>query len=252
MKKNVFTRIISIKLTVDNIKKKEIGVAKVSKNQIIDNNSLSHIIAEKITEQIITGTLQPGEKIVETVYAEEFGTSRAPVREALYLLTIEGLVERIPRKGAVVKGYSEAEIRNLLEIRMLLESLAMKRIAENGVETELLQVMIDLLQEMKRNKEDIEAYALLNQKFHNCIISMGESEIIKNMYARLGRPLLSLQRISFLGERNIDKSVQEHQEIVKKLEENEIAAATEILVRHNEESMKRIEVHLKDNLVTSG
>src|SRR5699024_7488088 len=96
----------------------------MGKNLTVDNNSLSHIIAEKITEQIIRGAIRPGEKIVETVYAEEFGTSRAPVREALYLLTIQGLVERIPRRGAVVKGYSDDEIRNILEIRMFLESLA--------------------------------------------------------------------------------------------------------------------------------
>lgn len=216
--------------------------------QPIDNNSLSHIIAERITEQIITGGLQPGEKIVETVYAEEFGTSRAPVREALYLLTIEGLVERIPRKGAIVKGYSESEIQNLLEIRMLLESLAMKRIAETNIDTSLINRMEKLIILMEKCNENIAEYAQLNQKFHTCIINMSKSEIIKNMYSRLGLPLLSLQRMSFLGEKNIEKSIEEHKLIVYKLKENKLKEATSILEHHNEESIKRIEKKLGESV----
>ncbi|PGT82782.1 GntR family transcriptional regulator, partial [Bacillus sp. AFS040349] len=91
-----------------------------------ENHALSNSIAKHITDQIISGDLKPGEKLVEHIYAEEYGTSRAPVREAIYLLAIEGLVERIPRKGAVVKEYSEHEIYDLLEIRNMLEKVVSK------------------------------------------------------------------------------------------------------------------------------
>lgn len=196
----------------------------------------------------MTGGLQPGEKIVETAYAEEFGTSRAPVREALYLLTTEGLVERIPRKGAVVKGYSEFEIQNLLEIRMMLESLAMKRVASNGADTTLVKKMEDLIPLMKQAKQDHdrEEYAQLNRRYHHIMIEMSRSEIIHNMYGRLGLPLLSLQRMSFIEEKNIEKSILEHELMVKHIKENSIEEAHAILQRHNEESIRRIEETLRE------
>ncbi|KMJ55880.1 GntR family transcriptional regulator, partial [Bacillus sp. LL01] len=135
------------------------------------DNSLSTQIAKRITQQIISGELQPGEKLSEYMYAEEFGTSRAPVREALYLLTIEGLVERIPRKGALVKGYTSSEICDLLEIRTMLEELSMKRIAEHGVREISLEKMKTILQKM-HTEQDSKQYTQLNHDFHMCLIEM--------------------------------------------------------------------------------
>nr|MBO2506359.1 GntR family transcriptional regulator [Bacilli bacterium] len=88
------------------------------------DNALSRMVAEKIIEQILKGELKPGDKIVESTYAELFNISRSPVREAIYLLTTEGLIERIPRKGAFVKGYTLSEIQDLLDIRNNIELLS--------------------------------------------------------------------------------------------------------------------------------
>lgn len=212
----------------------------MAKKQIIDNNSLSNIIAERITEQIMTGELQPGEKIVETTYAEEYGTSRAPIREALYLLAIEGLVERVPRKGAVVKGYTNFEMYDLLEIRMMLESLAMKRIAEKGVGATIIEEMESLIPLMEK-AESHERYAELNHKFHSLIIKMSRSEVVMNMYSRLGLPLLTLQTMSFLEERYVLKSLQEHRVIIEMLKIDRVDRAQEILEQHNRDVIGRVE-----------
>ncbi|SFE81844.1 GntR family transcriptional regulator [Alteribacillus iranensis] len=216
----------------------------MSGQRAINNNSLSHLIAEKIAEQIMSGELAPGEKIIETTYAEEYGTSRAPVREALYLLTIEGLIERIPRKGAAVKGYTEAEVYDLLEIRMRLEELAMERIAAMGVDTSLLNKMDDLVTQMEQAEQDDKTYAELNREYHFCIIEMTQSEIIKNMYGRLGLPLLSLQRMSFAEEKNIVKSVREHLKINTLLRDNKVNEAKDILKDHNQSVIERVRARL--------
>lgn len=221
----------------------------MAQRQTIHHHSLSQIIAEKITEEIITGRLQPGEKIVETLYAEEFGTSRAPVREALYLLQTQGLVERIPRKGTLVKGYSESEVKTLLEIRMMLESLAMKRLASSDIDEVLLNQMEQLIPLMEKAKQehDREEYAQLNRKYHQLIIKMSKSDMIHNMYERLGLPLLSLQRISFIEEKNIEKSLKEHMKIVELIKSGQILEAGDILHTHNEEFITRIEASLREN-----
>ncbi|AXI38821.1 GntR family transcriptional regulator [Bacillaceae bacterium ZC4] len=214
-------------------------------NQLFYNHSLSHKIAEKITNQIMAGELKPGEKIIESTYAEEFGTSRAPIRESLYLLENEGLIERIPRKGAVVKGYTEDEVYDLLEMRIVLESLAMKRIKVRGINEEILKKMEQLVQKMSE-VDDEKQYANLNQDFHMLIIEMSKSEIIKEMYWRLGRPLLVLQRISFLEEEHIKKSLKEHRIILDLLKENLIDEALVLLENHNHSVIKRVENKTKN------
>ncbi|WP_085506036.1 GntR family transcriptional regulator [Thalassobacillus devorans] len=209
----------------------------------LSNNALSNHIAEHITNQIITGKLQPGEKLVENTYAEEYGTSRAPVREAIFTLTVEGLVERVPRKGAIVKGYTESEIYDLLEIRTMLESLAMKRILENGVEIDILNEMKEILEKMQE-KKDVGQYTELNHAFHMCLIEMSKSDVIKKMYARLKLPLLRIQSLSFAKEGNIPKSIKEHAIIVKLLEESQILEAMEVLNQHNQDVISNIQKRL--------
>ncbi|WP_269411513.1 GntR family transcriptional regulator [Lentibacillus daqui] len=208
--------------------------------QSTPNISLSHIIAEEITHQIISGKLKPGEKVSEYDFAENFGTSRAPVREAIFLLTVEGLVERIPRKGAVVKGYTKEEIKDICEIRTILEDLAMKRIKAHGVDHEILKQIKNLISLMTMATEDQTEYTRLNQELHRCIIKMSQSNVINDMYWKLGRPLLALQRISFLEEKHIKKSLEEHKLIFELLSENSIDAANVILEKHNLDVITRI------------
>lgn len=204
------------------------------------NNALSNSIAKYITEQIITGKLKPGEKLVEHIYAKEYGTSRAPVREAIYLLAIEGLVERIPRKGAVVKEYTENEIYDLLEIRNMLENLGMERIKKHGINQDLLMAMTDILNQMKKT-EDIYSYTQLNHSFHMCLIKMSKSKTIKNMYLRLGWPLLRIQSASFAQKGNIEKSIAEHELIITLLNEENMEQLSELLIKHNEDVISSIE-----------
>ncbi|MEH7119434.1 GntR family transcriptional regulator [Neobacillus vireti] len=197
-------------------------------------NALSNHIAEHITDQIIKGELIPGDKLVEHIYAEEYGTSRAPVREAIYLLSIEGLVERIPRKGAVVKEYTENEIYDLLEIRNMLEMMAIERIGRNGIDQADLQKMTDILKEMK-DKTEVHHYTQLNHSFHMTLVEMSKSETIKTMYSRLGWPLLRIQSLSFANDGNIEKSVREHQMLIEFLKEENIKEAANLLKHHNED-----------------
>ncbi|NEU31472.1 GntR family transcriptional regulator [bacterium LRH843] len=224
----------------------------MAKKSSVINNSLSHLIAEKITQQIIIGELKPGEKIIEADYAEEFGTSRAPIRESLYQLATEGLIERIPRKGAVVKGYNEVEIYDILEIRRSLEGLALERVKTYGPCEHILKDLENLVCKMKEVALNKNEYANLNKEFHLKIIELSGSTIMKDMYKRLGKPLVTLQRISLLEEDHIRKSLEEHIAIIELLKDHLFDEAREILERHNEAVLTRVRQKLfpkKENAV---
>ncbi|WP_461177722.1 GntR family transcriptional regulator [Virgibacillus ainsalahensis] len=205
-------------------------------NQII-KDALSHQIAAYITEQIISGELKPGDKLVENSYAETYGISRAPIRDAFYILTLEGLVEKPPRKAALVRKYSQTEIFDLLEIRNFLESLAMKRIATAGIDEDGLKLMDEKLEEMQ-NEKDPGKYARLNHSFHQHIIDMSGSQMINDIYNRLGTPLLTVQSNSFSMEGKISKSLKEHSLLIQYLQTNELNKAQQLLEKHNDDVLK--------------
>lgn len=197
------------------------------------NKSLSKMIAKDITAQIITGELNPGDKLVEKEYAEVYGTSRAPVREAVYLLTTEGLVERIPRRGAVVKEYTNDDIFDLLQIRNMLEMMAVERIMIHGPDQKILNEMKDNIKKMKLETA-IYSYTKLNHSFHMCIVRMSRSKSILETYSRLGWPLLRIQNLSFSQDGNIQKSVAEHEEIYELIKKQQMEELIKLLSEHNE------------------
>ncbi|PWJ49902.1 DNA-binding transcriptional regulator, GntR family [Quadrisphaera granulorum] len=86
--------------------------------------SLVELATARLREEILSGRLAPGERIVEEQVTARFRTSRAPVREALRLLAEQGLVEHLPRRGARVAVWSPEDIRQLFEVRHALEQYA--------------------------------------------------------------------------------------------------------------------------------
>ncbi|RNB89802.1 GntR family transcriptional regulator [Brevibacillus fluminis] len=210
---------------------------------LIDNNALSNLIKNNITEDIIMGKILPGEKLIETKYAEEFGTSRAPIREAFYLLSLEGFVEKIPRKGTVVRGYSAEEIKDLLMIRCYLENLAIEKLEHQDISQDLVK-MEQLLTAMEAKGSEKE-YAKLNYDFHSQLVTASRSDVLENMYAKLGVPLLSVQTIAFMEGQNMEQSLAEHKQIVHLLREKNFAEAKQLLDTHNKAVFPRIEKYLE-------
>jgi DNA-binding GntR family transcriptional regulator len=92
----------------------------------IFGESLPEQIAKHILKKIMKGELLPGDKIVEEYVASELNTSRAPVREALYLLQVDNIVERLPRKGTIVKSFTSIEIREYTEVMVGLIQMALE------------------------------------------------------------------------------------------------------------------------------
>jgi DNA-binding GntR family transcriptional regulator len=89
-----------------------------------DQQQLTDRVCAALREAITSGRLAPEERIKQEQIAAELGVSRTPVREALHLLEREGLVRLVPRRGAIVQGFTAADVRELYELRELLEPAA--------------------------------------------------------------------------------------------------------------------------------
>ncbi|HZX69006.1 MAG TPA: GntR family transcriptional regulator, partial [Candidatus Elarobacter sp.] len=90
----------------------------------------SETLVEELREAILTGRYAPGARLVQDDLAEAFGVSRIPLREALRRLEGEGLVLISPNRGAVVRTLAPKDVVDLYDLRLALESLALRRAAE--------------------------------------------------------------------------------------------------------------------------
>jgi DNA-binding GntR family transcriptional regulator len=91
---------------------------------IRDIGTIRKKVYHHIRENILSGAIAPNERLVEAKIAEEIGTSRTPVREALHSLELEKLIKSIPRVGYIVENMSEKEVEQICEIRGVIEGLA--------------------------------------------------------------------------------------------------------------------------------
>lgn len=83
--------------------------------------SRTQMIADSLREQILLGTLPPSSIVLEGQLAEEFESSKTPVREALHTLVSEGLIEVLPKKGYLVSPMTQQDLSEVMDLRMLIE-----------------------------------------------------------------------------------------------------------------------------------
>ncbi|WP_218010839.1 GntR family transcriptional regulator [Herbidospora mongoliensis] len=91
---------------------------------MLESASLVELSMNQLREDILSGALQPGERLIEETLTRRFGISRAPLREALRLLDEQGLVEHLPRRGVRVAQLSERDVDELFGLRDVLEQYA--------------------------------------------------------------------------------------------------------------------------------
>lgn len=112
------------------------------------NKCMQEYIAEQISDWIMEGTLQSGDRLIESDLAEKFGVSRIPVREAIKTLEARGLVEVVPFVGISVKKYEVEEIREIYILRQHLETFAL-RIATESISEEEINMLDQMCDELE-------------------------------------------------------------------------------------------------------
>ena len=150
--------------------------SKLSKVNLNDYKPLREVIFDTLREAIITGELKPGERLMEVKLAEKMGVSRTPVREAIRMLELEGLVDMLPRKGAHVAELSAKDIMDVLEVRASMDSLATRlateRITDEEIK-ELRQIQVQFANYVEKNnlqdsiKKDVEFHELIYRASRN-------------------------------------------------------------------------------------
>ena len=138
-----------------------------------------------LRERILSGALRPGERIFEVPVAETLEMSRTPVREAMSRLAEEGLLERAPSGGFLVRAFSLDEVRDAIELRGLMEGFAVRLAAERGADPEALAEMAQIVAALDAafaegsDALDLSRYSELNAAFHARLPDLPGSAMVR-------------------------------------------------------------------------
>ncbi|GAA5235584.1 GntR family transcriptional regulator [Verticiella sediminum] len=138
-----------------------------------------------LRELILDGELAAGERISELWVVERLGVSRTPVRAALLRLLDEGFLDPIPSGGYAVRAFSEADVRDAIEMRGTLEGMAARLAAERGVPARVLHAMhavvedIDAVLADDLSEAGFARYVALNERFHRLLAGACGSAVVE-------------------------------------------------------------------------
>jgi DNA-binding GntR family transcriptional regulator len=160
--------------------------------------TLREEIKDRIVERILDGTYGPGDRIVESQVATEFGTSQAPVREALRELEAMRFVETQPHRGARVREVTTGELIQIYPVRAALEELAGREAAVRMSQGQL-SALADELAGMRQAAEtqDLHAQLLHDVRFHEIIVEASGNQALVDVWRSLrveARTLISVIR----------------------------------------------------------
>lgn len=171
---------------------------------------LRDIVGEQIRERIYDGRYPPGTRLVERDLADTCGVSRLPVREALRVLSNEGLVEYLPSRGVAVRSLDRRQVEQLFDIREALEVLAVRQATEQAAQgaTHRLGAVTRETHEALRSG-DTEAAAAANSRFHDEIIALSDNELLQGLL----EPLLGRLHWLFRQIPDFEEVAAEHDEL---------------------------------------
>lgn len=149
-------------------------------------------VAQRIRELIVEGTLPPGTRVAEAALAERLGVSRTPVRNALPALASEGLLEPVGKRGYAVRGFTVDDSYRATEIRCVLEGYAARALAARPDRGEAVAELRGCLAEGDAifrkgyvEKEDENAYARMNRRFHDIIVAGARDSLLADLVHRV-------------------------------------------------------------------
>ena len=201
--------------------------------QLDDYLPLREVVFNTLRKAIIEGEFQPGERLMEVTLANKLGVSRTPVREAIRMLELEGLVVMVPRRGAEVAKITVKDLKDALEVRLALETLSVRlaceRIDDEGKE-ELKASCIKFREAI--NSKLVPAIVQGDEAFHNVIYKATKNDKLINITQNL-REQVYRYRVEYVKDFSYhDNLIREHDLITMAILKGDTENAVKIMNEH--------------------
>jgi DNA-binding GntR family transcriptional regulator len=206
-----------------------------------DDDHLKARIYTDILRRIVTGKLAPGQRLIEEDLARAYKVSRTPIREILFVLTRDGLVEHLRNRGASVVSFTPDDVEQIYDIRNALECLSIRSACRNMPLNDLhdLERRLDKLNRLRgrkwnqqRMETDLELHRLITSHCGN-----------RRLVAHLGNISLLIESLGLIGysdDERVQRGAQEHLDIVRALLRRDAEQAERLLREHIENSKRSV------------
>ena len=188
-------------------------------------------VAERLRQQIFARQLEPGAWIDEQKLAAAFGISRTPLREALKVLAVEGLVTMKVRRGAYVTEMSRDDVAQVYHLLGLLESDAAAQAAVHATEAQRaeLQRLHERLEKQVRQRD---AFFATNEAFHMALLDVAGNRWATQVVTDLRKVMKLKRHHSLFKQGRLADSLAEHRAIMRAIDARDGAAARRLMREH--------------------
>jgi DNA-binding GntR family transcriptional regulator len=204
-------------------------------------SSLAEQAYLRLHQEILTCILSPGQVVSERELAGQYEMSKTPIREALTQVCHDGLMQRLPGRGYMVAPITIKDIRDLFDLRLILEVAATERAARDPSPAHI--AMLKEMSSITYHLDDRESHILFlkaNRSFHLALAEVTKNRRLEGVLDGL---LVELDRVFHLGLRLRDSSEEmrrEHQQVVAALEAGDVEGARDAITRQIINSRDRI------------
>jgi DNA-binding GntR family transcriptional regulator len=188
-------------------------------------------VADRLRERIFARELEPGSWIDELKLAADFGISRTPLREALKVLAVEGLVTMKLRRGAYVTEMSRDDVRQVYHLLGLLESDAAAEVAA-GADAATLQRLQALHETLEQRVQQREAFFAANEAFHLALLDAAGNRWRRQIVADLRKVMKLNRHHSLFRQGRLSESLAEHRALMAALLRRDAATAAALMQQH--------------------
>ena len=215
------------------------AIAQPAANRPLTPRALYQDVAERLRQQIFNRELEPGSWIDEQKIAAEYGISRTPLREALKVLAVEGLVTMKLRRGAYVTEMSTTDVAQVYHLMALLESDAAGQVAAHASDAEIaqLQALHDRLEKQVRQRD---AFFDTNEQFHLLLLQLAGNRWRAQIVMDLRKVMKLNRHLSLFKQGRLAESLAEHR-----------AVMAAIAARNPDEATRRMRAHFDNGLAAA-
>jgi len=193
---------------------------------VLTRQTTQESVVDHIRTLILSRKFKPGDRLVQSDLAEEFGVSRTPIREALHDLASEGLVSFSAYKGATVADFSLVELEEIYTVRIALESYAAFLAAQYITEEELqqMQALLEQTEEALQQADHLRMLQL-NREFHAILYNASRQSRLYEMIINHLDLSDMYRRLYFTVEHLYTNTITEHQELLEILQRGDSEGA---------------------------
>jgi len=210
---------------------------------------LRDVVFKTLRQEILTGKLKPGERLLEIHLGDRLGVSRTPIREAIRKLELEGLVTMIPRRGAEVANITEKSLQDVMEVRRALDVLAVELACERITKDEIdaLKIACEEFEKATLTKNST-VIAKADVAFHDIIMSATGNDRLIQMVSNLSEQMYRYRFEYIKDQSKHSKLVEEHKTIYESILTKNIQAAARAVETHVDNQEISIIHHLQEEV----